>query len=459
MIRSRQIELSLWFGIVFVGSLLIGGCGGDSDDLIPDRTPPAVTETVPADGALGVDATSSISIAFSESMDQASVEDALSSTPGLPPGTFSWDRGSRTVTFIPDAAFDESVDYSITVGVGATDSAGNPVEEAYSFGWRTALSYKAIELLSDYGTTAYGTGGVVPSKDGQYIFWWDGPLSEYTHLYRVKISDLSSQTLWSDRGVWGIYDDGLETWVGNYYPSWATRIIYSDPLTLITRSIHYHSIAFDGNSLDFPSVYFGNSTGEGVGYWNRDDDTTGIVPGTNGYYVYQSAVIGDKVYIPRGHTSTPGIMVIDAVTAPLAIEKTLFPGDATIARVGDICADETYLYVHNGNTHAIVKVDPAGTGSIVGTFTPGVTFTNMVVVGDYIYSGVQNTKNVYILDKNTGSLEGKDCSAYLPTAVGTPKWDFYNDGIWFGPQAYPDRWAYFLPRSVIEDSCSDITPP
>ena len=48
---------------------------------------------------------------------------------------------------------------------------------------------------------------------------------------------------------------------------------------------------------------------------------------------------------------------------------------------------------------------------------------------------------------------GKDCSAYLPTAVGSPKWDSYNDGIWFGPtQAVLTdvRKAYFIPRRIID---------
>ena len=263
-------KISLFIAAFFL-CLVIAGCGGSND--AHDTTLPAITAVYPLDSATGVVTSSIIRVAYSEEMNQTSAEGAFSINPSVT-GTFSW-RGN-VMTFSPDTDLDEATVYVITVGTGAKDLAGNPLASVYTWSWRTALPYKVINLQSDF-TGQTSNNGVIPSLDGQYIFWWDGTIAENTHLYRVKISDLSSQTLWIDRGVWGIYDDGLETWVGNYYPSWATRIIYSDPLTLINKNIHYHSIGLDGNSLDFAYVYFGNSTGEGVGYWKRGDNTTGIV--------------------------------------------------------------------------------------------------------------------------------------------------------------------------------------
>jgi hypothetical protein len=438
-------KISLLIAVFFL-CLVIAGCGGSND--APDTTLPTITAVYPLANATVV-SSSVIRVGYSEAMNQTSAEGAFSINPSVT-GSFSW-RGN-VMTFSPDTHLDEATVYVITVGTGAKDLAGNPLPSVYTWSWRTDLPYKVINLQSDF-TVQTSNSGVIPSLYGQYIFWWDSTIAENTHLYRVKISNLSSQTLWTDRGVWGVYDDGLETWVGNYYPSWATRIIYSDPLTLIAKGIHYQSIGLDGNNLDFPYVYFGNSTGQGVGYWKRDDDTTGIVSGTNGAYVYQSAVIGNKIYFPKGAYAPWGIMVVDAVSNPTTLEKTLLAGDSRIASAHDIYTDGVYLYVHNYATNEIQKIEPS-TGSIVATFSPGVALSNAAIQGNYIYAGVNGSKNVYIIDKNTGSVVVKDCSAYLKTPVGTPRWDFYNDGIWYGPRTdVPtiERKAYFIPKSIIDN--------
>ncbi|MBA3027252.1 MAG: hypothetical protein FP816_00330 [Desulfobacteraceae bacterium] len=418
-----------------------------------DETPPTATETSPFDGETDIDIGSSIAITFSEPMDTVSVEGAFSSIPNLPAGNFSW--VGNTVTFTPDTDMDELVEYEITVSTDATDLAGNPLENALLIGWKTSASYKAIVLDSDFDSVT-SNGGVVPSADGKYFYWWDGTSGEgwdcNIHLYRVKISDRSSQTLWTNRSIWGIYDDGVDTWVGNYYPYEGSRILNENPTDLTFRNLSLgHTIGLIGNRIDFPYVYFGTSQGMGIGYWNKAADATGLVPGSTAY-IYQSAVIGNKIYFPRGHVSTPGILVVDAVSNPTSVEKTLLNGDGRIKGSSEIITDGVYLYVRN-DTSEIQKIDPSGSGTIVATFSPGMTLINPAVVKDRIYAGTVVNKNVYIINKETGGVEAKDCSAYLPTAVGTPMWDHFNDGIWFGPfsGATASRTAYFIPRSLIDD--------
>ncbi len=418
-----------------------------------DATPPAVTATDPADGDIGLDPLTAIAVTFSEAMDQASAEAALSAVPALPAGTFSW--ADTTMTFTPGTALDASTEHSIIVGVGATDAAGNPLASAYTWGMRTGLGNVILDLASDFAA-ATSNAGVVPSADGRHLFWWDGTEGEgggcNIHLYRVKLSDGTSQTIWTNRSIWNIYDDGTHAWVGNYYPYEAAKVLDADPTVLAFKNLGLgHTIGLDGNRPDFACVYFGSSSGGGIGYWNRTTDAGGIIPGSWAY-VYQSAVIGDRIYFPRGHESSAGIMVIDAVNQPAVLETTLLAGDARLSIAGDICTDGMFLYVRNG-AGVIQKVDPAGTGSIIATFTPGVTLTNMAMVGGFIYSGVHGTKNVYIVDAETGSTAVKDCAAYLPDAVGTPRWDFYNDGMWFGPQGglTEVRKAAFVSKRIIDD--------
>ena len=437
--------------VVSIGMLLmtLGGCG----DTALETTPPTITAVVPQDGAIGVDPSSVIAVTFSERMNKVSVEAAFSSVPALPAGSFSW--AGNTLTFTPDIGMDTSTDYVITVGTGATDLAGNPLAGAYTVLWRTGLPYAAIDLQSDFSVPT-SNGGVTPSADGRYLLWYDGTNGEGggcdIHLYRVRISDMLSLTIWTNRSIWGIYGDGVNTWVGNYYPYTGAKVPNSDPLNYVVRSMFYHTIALSGNRADFPYVYFGTSSGGGIGYWKRSDDTTGVIPGSAAY-VYQSAVIGDRIYFPRGYVSSPGIMVVDAAANPTVLEGTLLPGESRIAGASEIISDNVYLYVVNSNTEEIHKIDPAGSGSIVDTYSPGVLFTNPVSLGNFIYSGVNGDNNVYILDKTTGNTVKKDCSSLLPTSVGSPRWDSYNDGIWFGPQqsVLTDvRKAYFIPRRIID---------
>ena len=429
---------------------ILGGCG----DTALETTPPTVTAATPEGGAIGVDSSSGISVTFSERMNKGSAEAAFSSVPALPAGSFTWT--GNTLTFTPGTGLGESTEYAVTVGTGATDLAGNPLASAYTVRWRTGLPYTVIDLQSDFAVPT-SNGGVTPSADGRYLFWYDGTNGEGSgcdiHLYRVGTSDLLSRTIWTNRSIWGIHDDGGNTWVGNYYPYEGSRIPDSNPLNFVVRSMSLgHTIALNGNRSDFPYVYFGTSSGGGIGYWNRSDNTTGMISGS-GAWVYQSAVVGDRVYFPRGYVSSPGIMVVDAAANPTVLEGTLLPGESRIAGASEIISDNVYLYVVNSTTNEIHKVDPAGSGSIVDTLSPGVLFTNPVALGNFIYSGVNGDNNVYILDTATGNTVKKDCSSYLPTAVGSPKWDSYNDGIWFGPQqtVLTDvRKAYFIPRRIID---------
>ena len=99
----------------------------------PDTTAPTVTPVSPANGATNVPVTTTISATFSEAMNQASAETAFS-VDGVA-GTFSW--VGNTMTFTPTANLASDTTYTVTIGTGAQDLAGNPMASAYTWSFVT----------------------------------------------------------------------------------------------------------------------------------------------------------------------------------------------------------------------------------------------------------------------------------------------------------------------------------
>ena len=108
-----------------------------------DQTPPSVTSVAPADGAIDVAVTETVSAVFSEDVDPATLSGVtvrlVPQGSGTPvPATVTYDGPSRTVTLVPDTILTGGTMYRATVagGVGgAADRAGNPlaIDETWSF--------------------------------------------------------------------------------------------------------------------------------------------------------------------------------------------------------------------------------------------------------------------------------------------------------------------------------------
>ena len=101
-----------------------------------DVTPPSVTGTNPANGAVDVAVGASLSVTFSEAMNQTSAQNAFGITPSVA-GSFSWNGAGTVMTFNPNADLDEDTQYSASVGTGATDLAGNNLNSAANWSFTT----------------------------------------------------------------------------------------------------------------------------------------------------------------------------------------------------------------------------------------------------------------------------------------------------------------------------------
>ena len=90
------------FGIV-VTLLFLASCEG-----VDDTTLPTASSTDPADGAAGVAVDTVVTVTFSEAMDGSTITDSTFTLSSNPPvsGTVTYDSGTNTATFIPDADLD-----------------------------------------------------------------------------------------------------------------------------------------------------------------------------------------------------------------------------------------------------------------------------------------------------------------------------------------------------------------
>lgn len=152
----RRIPLG-WF-LIFVMALILtacGGGGGGGSTGGPDTTAPTVSSVTPANGATGVATTATISIAFSEAMDAATISTATISVDNGVSGTVAYDAASHVATFTPAGPLANNTVYTVTVATGVKDLAGNPLATA------STSSFTTTTLSRQFGTTTEDSASAV----------------------------------------------------------------------------------------------------------------------------------------------------------------------------------------------------------------------------------------------------------------------------------------------------------
>jgi len=84
----------------------------------------------------GVFLNATIVITFSEAMDTDTVGVAFGMAPAAT-GNFLWSGGNTVLTFTPGGNLSANITYTVTIGTGATDAAGNPLATQYQFVFTT----------------------------------------------------------------------------------------------------------------------------------------------------------------------------------------------------------------------------------------------------------------------------------------------------------------------------------
>jgi hypothetical protein len=134
-----------------------------SDSFTIDTTAPTVDNTSPADGATDVLLDTVVTATFSERMDETTITTG-SFTLDSVSGSVSYNFGTYTATFTPDANLTESTTYTATLTTAITDAAGNALAAEYSWDFTTGTELDDTPpsvTVSDLGTT-----GTTPTFTG-----------------------------------------------------------------------------------------------------------------------------------------------------------------------------------------------------------------------------------------------------------------------------------------------------
>ena len=107
-----------------------------------DIVHPRVVAVLPLPGAVQADPNTTVTVVFSEAMDEVPTAGAFSLVGPTGPvgGSLTWANGGSTLMFTPSGSLAWDALYTATVGTAAGDLAGNPLEAPYTWTFRTRLA-------------------------------------------------------------------------------------------------------------------------------------------------------------------------------------------------------------------------------------------------------------------------------------------------------------------------------
>lgn len=138
---------SILLAVVLLAASLPAGCGREGPVPLPDKTPPQVNSTIPANGSVDVPVNQSdgITILFSKMMDASSINDqTITLTTGTNSvlGSIAYydSAGASTAVFTPSSILNPETLYRITVDIGVKDLYGIPLAAPYLSSFSTGTA-------------------------------------------------------------------------------------------------------------------------------------------------------------------------------------------------------------------------------------------------------------------------------------------------------------------------------
>jgi len=143
---------------------LLTACGREGPIPPPDKTPPQVNSTVPANGSVGVpvNLSSGITIHFSKEMDASTINDqtiTLAGGQNSVPGLVTYTAGVSTAVFTPSSILNPTTLYRLTVKT-VRDTYGIPMDAPYLCSFNTGTAPDTTSPYVVGSDTIPGDGSV-----------------------------------------------------------------------------------------------------------------------------------------------------------------------------------------------------------------------------------------------------------------------------------------------------------
>ncbi|MCK5038515.1 MAG: right-handed parallel beta-helix repeat-containing protein, partial [Thermoplasmata archaeon] len=106
---------------------------------ITGNTPPTIISTIPANGTINIAPDTTITIQFSEAMNQTATQSAGSITPSPGTPSFSWSTDNTTLTITFASNLIQNTTYTVTFNQSASDLSGNNMSADHVFTFTTWL--------------------------------------------------------------------------------------------------------------------------------------------------------------------------------------------------------------------------------------------------------------------------------------------------------------------------------
>ena len=251
----------------------------------PDTTPPAITSVTPPAGATNVATVATVTAAFSEPINAASV---TSSTVALRdpsnsvvPATVTYNAGSTTAILTPLQPLAVSTTYAVTIAGGTTgvrDAAGNGLAADYTWSFTTAAGTSSCpcSIWSPSATPANASAndpyaqevGVKFKSDVAgavtAIRFYKGASNTGTHVGSLWTSTgtlLATATFAGETGVWLAAGDAGDAGRASAQARPTSRRITATPATPSYNSAYFTPVGVDNAPLHALSAPAGGGNG------------------------------------------------------------------------------------------------------------------------------------------------------------------------------------------------------
>lgn len=194
---QRYAKPLMWCSALLM-TAFVAGCGGGSDSPVAstETTPPTITTTISANGAVGVAANTKIGAVFSEAMAPASINNTTFTVmQGTTPVTGTVTYSGVTAIFAPTSVLAFNTVYTVTVSTAATDEAGNklsgnqavfPAAGNYVWTFTTGATLDTLVPRVNSTINADGSSGVaINTRIGAFFSETMNPQTLNTQTFTV----------------------------------------------------------------------------------------------------------------------------------------------------------------------------------------------------------------------------------------------------------------------------------